>query len=149
MRQADLNLIPFSRNWSVGHLTDAYIDGLCASLQSICIDSPVVRSAEKRRLSEMLVHESSSDEEIPTKKPRVTFESESEDDALPGTSIMSVAEVACRALSSKKKYTARTRLYSETEDDAIPTAPAAAIEEVGDIASPSKKKRKQKKAKKH
>ena len=62
---------------------------------------------------------------------------------------MSVAEVARRASSSKKKYTPRTRLYSETEDDAIPTAPTTAIEEVGDIASPSKKKKKQKKAKKH
>ena len=65
------------------------------------------------------MNESSSDDEIPRKKSRVTFESESEDDALPGTSTMSVAEVVCRASSSKKKYTARARLYSETEDNAI------------------------------
>ena len=140
---------PFFKEFVSRPSTDAYMDGLCASLQSICIGSPVVWSAEKHRLSEMLMDESSSDEEIPTKKPRVTFESESEDDALPGTSTMSVAEVARRASSSKKKYTPRTRLYSETEDDAIPTAPTTAIEEVGDIASPSKKKKKQKKAKKH
>ena len=93
--------------------------------------------------------ESSSDNEIPGKKSRVTFQSESEDDALPGTSAMSVAEVVRRASSSKKKYTARARLYSEIEDDAIPTAPAMTSEEVGDVSSPSKMKKKQKKAKKH
>ena len=61
---------------------------------------------------------------------------------------MSVAEVVCRASSSKKKYTARARLYSETEDNAIPTA-AMTSEEDGDVASPSKKQKKQKKAKKY
>ena len=77
------------------------------------------------------------------------MDSESEDDALPGTSTMFVAEGVHRASSSKKKYTARATLYSETEDDTVPTAPAATIEEVGDVASPSKKKKKQKKAKMH
>ena len=129
--------------------TDAYVDGLCNSLQSICIGSPVIRSTENRRLSEMLMDESSSDNEIPGKKSRVTFQSESEDDALPGTSAMSVAEVVRRASSSKKKYTARARLYSETEDNAIPTVPAMTSEEDGDVTSPSKKQKKQKKAKKY
>ena len=97
----------------------------------------------------MLMDESSSNDEIPGKKSRVTFKSESKDDALPGTSTMSVAKVVRRASSSKKKYTARARFYSETEDDAIPTTPAMTSEEVGDVSSPSKKKKKQKKAKKH
>ena len=97
----------------------------------------------------MLMDESSSDDEIPRKKSRVTFESESEDDVLPGTSAMSIAEVVCRASSSKKKYTVQARLYSETEDNAIPAAPAMTSEEDGDVASPSKKQKKQKEAKKY
>ena len=85
----------------------------------------------------MLMDESSSDNEIPRKKSQVTFESESEDDVLPGTSAMSIAEVVYRASSSKKKY------------NAIPAAPAMTSEEDGDVASPSKKQKKQKEAKKY
>ena len=79
---------------------------------------------------------------------RITYESESEDDALPGTSTMSVAEVIRRASSTKKKHSAGARFYSAAEDDAIPIAPATTIKEVADVSS-SKKKKKEKKAKKH
>lgn len=93
----------------------------------------------------MLLDKSSSDDETPRKRSRVSWDSESEDDALPGTSTMTVAEVVGRAPSSKKKYRAQATLYSETED-AVPTM---TVEEVADIISSSKKKKKQKKAKKH
>ena len=94
----------------------------------------------------MLLDKSSSDDETPRKRSRVSWDSESEDDALPGTSTMTVAEVVGRAPSSKKKYrAAQATLYSETED-AVPTM---TVEEVADIVSSSKKKKKQKKAKKH
>ena len=88
----------------------------------------------------MLLDEGSSDEETPTKKSQATWDSESEDDALPGTTTMTVAEVVGRASSSKKKYRARAILYSETEDDAVRTAPTMTVEKVADIASPKKKK---------
>ena len=144
---------PFFKEFVSSPSTDAYIDALCNSLQSICIGSPVKQSIEKCWLSEMLLGKGSSDEETaheetPRKKSRVTWGSELEDDPLPETSSMTVAEVLGRASSSKKKYRARAKLYSEPEDDALPTAPTMTVEEVADIASPPKKKRKQKKAKK-
>ena len=101
----------------------------------------------------MLLGKGSSDkgtahEETPRKKLRFIWGSELQDDPLPETSSMTVAEVLGRASSSKKKYRARAKLYSEPEDDALPTAPTMTVEEVADIGSPPKKKRKQKKAKK-
>ena len=89
--------------------------------------------------------ESSSEDETPRKMSRITYESESEDDALPGTATMSVAEVIRRASSTKKKHSVRGRLYSAAEDDAIPISPVTTIEEVADVSS-SKKKKKEKKA---
>ena len=141
---------PFFKEFVIRPSTDAYINGLCDSLQSTCIGSPVKRSSEKRRLSNMLLDESSTDEEpreeTPCKRSRVTWSSESEDDALPGPSSMTVAEVMGKASSSKKKDRVWSRLYSESEHA---TAATTTIQEVGDIASPPKKKGKHKKAKKN
>ena len=58
-------------------LSQTYIDGLCKSLQSVCIGSPVKFPRPKRRLSEILdfEDETESDTETtipPTKKSRVT-----------------------------------------------------------------------------
>ena len=141
---------PFFKEFVIRPSTDAYINGLCDSLQSVCIGSPVKRSSEERRLSNMLLDESSTDEEpreeTPRKRSRVTWSSESEDDALPGPSSMTVAEVMGKASSSKKKDRVRSRLYSEPEHA---TAATTTIQEVADIASPPKKKGKHKKAKKN
>ena len=49
----------FISRWS----TDAYIDGLCDSLQSIYIGSPVKQSTAKRRLSAILLAEEQSSSE--------------------------------------------------------------------------------------
>ena len=59
---------PFFNEFASTLSTDAYVDGLCNSLQSISIGSSVIRSTEKCRLSEMLMDKSSSDDEIPRTK---------------------------------------------------------------------------------
>ena len=51
----------------------------------------------------MLDEDSSSEDERRPKRLRVTWESETEDDALPGTSTTTVEEVVARASSNKKK----------------------------------------------
>ena len=56
---------PFFKEFVSRPSTDAYVDGLCKSVQSISIGSPVIRSSEKLRLSEMLMDESSSEDETP------------------------------------------------------------------------------------
>ena len=62
--------------------TDSYIDGLCSSLESICIGSPVKQPIEKRRLSEILQEENSSDEGNASKRSRMAWGTSSEDSAL-------------------------------------------------------------------
>ena len=101
----------FISRWS----TDAYIDGLCDSLQSICIGSPVKQSTAKRRLSAILLAEeqSSSEDEgrANIKRSRVAWESETENDALPGTSAMTVDEILNKASSKKKKRQKKAKKY--------------------------------------
>ena len=55
--------------------------------------------------------QASSDNErsATTKRTRISFESDSEDDALPGTSTMTLDEVLDRASSLKKKRNKRKR----------------------------------------
>ena len=68
--------------------SEAYIDGLCDSLKSICIRSPVKGPTTKRRLSDMLLDKSkSSSEQERTKnikQSRVAWDSDTADDALSG-----------------------------------------------------------------
>lgn len=95
---------PFFKKFVAMPSTETYIEGLCNSLQSLCIGSPVKQHSVKRRLSEILTEETSSDEETvyTSAKRRVSWDSESEDDDLAATSTMSV-EVAERSSSPKKK----------------------------------------------
>ena len=100
---------PFQEIWSRPS-TEAYIDGLCKSLQSVSIGSPVRLSTAKRRLSEILDEETVSDETgsdtgrtpPPMKKSRVMWHSDSEEDALPSTS--QIASSSKRRKKKKKKY---------------------------------------------
>lgn len=68
--------------------SEAYIDGLCDSLKSICIWSPVKGPTTKRRLSDMLLDKSkSSSEQERTKnikQSRVAWDSDTADDPLSG-----------------------------------------------------------------
>ena len=99
-----LNDHPFFKKFVARPSTETYIEGLCDSLQSLCIGSPVKRSSVKRRLIDILTEEESSEEEVveaPAKRQGI-WNSDSEDDALPATSTLSVA-VAQRSSSSKKK----------------------------------------------
>ena len=90
--------------------TEAYIDGLYKSLQSVSIGSPVRLSIAKRRLSKILDEETVSDETgsetgrtpPPMKKSRVMWHSDSEEDALPSTS--QIASSSKKRKKKKKKY---------------------------------------------
>ena len=82
------------------------MEGLCDSLEALCIASPNKRPSVKCRLSNILYKESTSKDEATERTPvkkRFLSDSDSEDDALPSTSTMSVAECPERASSSKKK----------------------------------------------
>ena len=96
---------PFFKEFVARPSTETYIDGLCESLQSICIGSPVRLPSAKRRLSEILDQETSDEETAsdtsapPIKKSRVIWHSESEEDALPTTS-----QIASSSKKNKKKH---------------------------------------------
>ena len=95
---------PFFKEFVAEPSTETYIDGLCKSLQSVCIGSPVRLPRPKRRLSEILdfKDDTESDTETtipPTKKSRVTWHSKSEEDALPSTS-----QMASASNKNKKKH---------------------------------------------
>ena len=67
--------------------TEAYIDGLCESLKSICIGSPVKKADGKRTLSNIMSEEmASSDDEPPIPPQRRRLLSDIEDDNVPSTS---------------------------------------------------------------
>ena len=91
---------PFFKKFVARPSTEAYIEGLCNSLQSLCIGSPVKRPSVKRRLLDM-VSDSSDDEDDAPVSTKVSWNTESEDDALSATSILPI-DVAERSSSSKK-----------------------------------------------
>ena len=97
---------PFFKEFVARPSAETYIDGLRESLQSICIGSPVVLPRPKRRLSEILESEDESESETEittpvTKKSRVTWHSESEEDNMPSTS---TSQIPCSSKKSKKKH---------------------------------------------
>ena len=102
---------PFFKKFVSRPSVESYIDGLCDSFQSICIGPPVRRPTAKHRLSDMLLDEqqrSSEDERTASRRHnRIALESDTEDDALPGTSTMTLEEVLDRASSNKKKVNIR------------------------------------------
>ena len=104
---------PFFKKFVSRTSAESYIDGLCDSLQSICIGSPIKRPTAKHRLSDMLLEEqqSSSEDErtASSKRNGIALESDTEDDALPGTSTMTLEEILDRASSNKKKGNTRKR----------------------------------------
>ena len=128
---------PFFREFVTRPSTETYIDGLCESLQSVCIGSPVKLPSAKRRLSEILDQETSDEETAsdtsapPIKKSRVIWHSESEEDDLPSTS----------QIASSSKKNKRKQKKSESEEDALPITSQIA-------SSSNKNERKHKKTKK-
>ena len=98
---------PFFKKFVSRPSVESYIDGLCDSLQSICIGPPIRQPTAKHRLSDMLLDEqqrSSEDERTASRRRnRIALESDTENDALPGTSTMTLEEVLDRASSNKKK----------------------------------------------
>lgn len=63
---------PFFKKFVSKPITDTNIDGLCSSLKCIC---------EKRRLSEILPEDNSSDEENVSKRSRTAWDTSSEESA--------------------------------------------------------------------
>ena len=95
---------PFFKEFVAKPSTETYIDRLCESLQSVCIGSPVSFPKAKRRLSEMLDTEDDTETDTETttlsiKRSRVTWHSESEEDASPSTS-----QIAPSSNKNKKKH---------------------------------------------
>ena len=71
----------------------AYIEGLCNSLQSLYIGSPVQKPCIKRRLTDMLTNSSDDEDDVPA---------ESEDDGLSAMPILPV-DIPERSSSPKEK----------------------------------------------
>ena len=92
---------PFFKNFVARPSTEAYIEGLCNSLQSLSIGSPVKRPSVKRRLLDM-VSDSSDDEDDAPVCSKSSWNTESENDALSAKSILST-DVPERSSFSKKK----------------------------------------------
>ena len=88
---------PFLKNFVARPSTEAYIEGLCNSLQSVSISSPVKRP----RLLDM-GSDSSDDKNDASVCSKTSWNTESEDDALSAMSILPV-DVPERSSSSKKK----------------------------------------------
>ena len=61
--------------------TDAYIDGWCSSLESNCIGCSVKQPSGKRKLSEILLEENSSNEQNASKRSRTKWDTSSEESA--------------------------------------------------------------------
>ena len=91
---------PFFKKFVARPSTEAYIEGLCNSLQSLCIGSPVKRPSVKRRLMDMVSNSSDDEDDAPV-STKISWNTESEDDALSATSILPI-DVAERSSSSKK-----------------------------------------------
>ena len=87
---------------------------MCSSLESICIDSPVKQPSEKRKLSEILLEENSSNAENASTRSRKAWDTSSEDSAPETTTIYIAksspkkkdkkAEENQRAVSLKQPY---------------------------------------------
>ena len=92
---------PFFKNFVARPSTEAYIEGLCNSLQSLSIGSPVKRPSVKRRLLDMVSDSSDEEDDAPVRRKK-SCNIESEDDALSATSILPI-DVAEKSSSSKKK----------------------------------------------
>ena len=92
---------PFLKNFVARPSTEAYIEGLYNSLQSLSISLPVKRSNVKHRLLDM-VSDSSDDEDDASVCRKTSWNTESEDDALSATSILPI-DVPERSSSSKRK----------------------------------------------
>ena len=94
--------------------TEAYIDGPCESLKSICIGSPVKNTSVKCRLSDILSEEiQTSDEEPPVQQRRL---SDTEDKDVQSTSQLNYGEVERTSTSlikeNKKKEEIKAALVS-------------------------------------
>ena len=89
------------KNFVARPSTEACIEGLCNSLQSLSIGAPVKRPSLKRRLLDM-VSDSSDDEDDAPVCSKTSWNTESEDDSLSATSILPI-DVPEISSSSKKK----------------------------------------------
>ena len=89
------------KNFVASPSTEACIEGLCNSLQSLSIGAPVKRPSVKRRLLDM-VSDSSDDEDDAPVCSKTSWNTESEDDSLSATSILPI-DVPEISSSSKKK----------------------------------------------
>ena len=96
---------PCFQEFLIKQTTEAYIDGLCESLKSVCIGSPVKKPGKKRRLSDILSQETSSDDE----PPRRRHLSDTEDDDVPSTSHLSYGEVERTSSSLSKKISKKKK----------------------------------------
>ena len=82
---------------------EACIEGLCNSLQSLSIGAPVKRPSIKRRLLNM-VSDSSDDEDDAPVCSKTSWNTESEDDSLSATSILtSILPIDVPEISSSSK----------------------------------------------
>ena len=88
----------FFRKFVARPYTETYREGLCNSLQSLCIGSPVQRASVKHWLIDMLLDSSDNEDDAPVSS-KVSWNSESEDDGLSATPILSV-DVPERSSSS-------------------------------------------------
>ena len=89
---------------------DEAVKGLCNLLQSLCMGSPVQRPSVKRRLIDMVSDSSDDEDDVPVSS-NVSWNSESEDDGLSATPILS-GDVPERSPSSKKKSKNRRKQKS-------------------------------------
>ena len=92
---------PFLKHFVARPSTEAYIEGLCNSLQSVSTSSQVKRPSAKRQLLDM-VSDSSDDKDDASVCSKTSWNTEFEDDALSSMSILPV-DVPERSSSSKKK----------------------------------------------
>ena len=98
-------LHPYFQGFLKRQRMKAYIDRLCESLKSICIGSPIKKAGTKRRLSDILSEETSSDDE-PWQRRRHL--SDTEDDDVPSTSQLIYGEVE-RTLSTSLKKISKSK----------------------------------------
>ena len=89
------------KNFVARPSTEACIEGLCNSLQSLSIGAPVKRPSLKRRVLDM-VSDSSDDEDDAPVCSKTSWNTESEDDSLSATSILPI-DVPEISSSSRKK----------------------------------------------
>ena len=92
---------PFLKKLVARPSMGAYIEGLCNSLQSLYIGSPVQKPCIKRRLTDMLTNSSDDEDDVPASS-KVSWNTESEDDGLSAMSILPV-DIPERSSSPKEK----------------------------------------------